>query len=103
MSLGGELHGVGYEVGQHLLDTSDVEVGVEVVERTVFLELHVGVLYALSQGDTDILEGQSEVGLLRFDGEGTVTDTRSLDDIVDEALQHVGAVVDDTHILAALR
>ena len=56
MTLGGELHGIGDEVGQHLLDTSDVEVGVEVVERTVFLEFHVGVLYALRQGDTDILE-----------------------------------------------
>ena len=48
MPLGGKLHGIGYEVGKHLLDTSDVDGGGEVVKGTVFLELHVGILYALS-------------------------------------------------------
>ena len=94
--------GVGYEVGQHLLDTSDVDGGGEVVKGTVFLELHVGILYALSQGDTDVFESHGEVGLLGFDGESAVADTRCLNDIVDESLQHVGAVVDNTHILTAL-
>ena len=56
MTLGGELHGVGDEISQHLLDAPDVDGGKVVIERVILLEFHVGILYALRQGDTDILE-----------------------------------------------
>ena len=103
MTLGGELHGVGDEVGEHLLDAANVDDGGKMVVGTFPQEFHVGVLNALGQGGADVVEVYGEVGLLRFDGEVSVGDARRLDDVVDESLQHVGTVADDSHVLASFR
>ena len=54
------------------------------------------------QGDADIVECLGKVDVGRLNGKGSVGDGRSLDDIVDEALEHVARVTDDAHVLAAV-
>ena len=103
MSFLGELHGIGDEVGEHLMHPSDVEGGDKRVVGVLLLELHGGFLYTLRQGETDILEGSGEIHLLRFDGDRTVGEARCLDDIVDKSLEHIARVTDDTHVFGPFR
>ena len=101
MTLMGVLHGIGNEVGEHLLDAALVERGGEGGIRIVLDELHAGLLYALGEGLTDVVEHLSEVARLGLDGEG-LTHVGGLEDIVDEAHEHVAVVADDADEVHAL-
>ena len=73
VALLGVLHGVGHEVGQHLLDAAVVHLGNETLQRGVLLELHAGVLHALGQRDAGALELLGKVDLGRNDIDAATT------------------------------
>ena len=102
MSLAGELHGIGDEVSENLLHAADVEPCREGVVGIVFHKGDACVLYALREGEADVVEGQREVDVRQHDGGSGIVDGRSFDDVVDEPVQHVAVVADDVHVLRPL-
>ena len=69
MALVGVLHGVGGEVGQHLLDTAYVKHNREGVIGIVLNELHPRFFHALGQGLADVVEYHGKVAGCRLDSE----------------------------------
>ena len=102
MSLLGVLHGVGHEVGAHLLDAGLVEARAIVLVGVVGNEGHLGVLHALGQRLADVVEGLCEVEVDGIDAQLSGIGIRGFKNVVDESEQHVAVVQDDVYELFAL-
>ena len=68
-ALVGILHGIGDEIGEHLLDAALVEDGTAGGVGIVLDELYARLLHSLGECLADVVEEQGEVYLRGFDGE----------------------------------
>ena len=101
MTLLGVFHGIGDEVGKHLLQASLVQDGRTAIVGTVFFKWQASLLDTLGKCLTDVIEDAWQVNGFRFDGHG-LSHAGGFQNVVDESQQHVAVVADDAQELLAL-
>ena len=98
----GELHSVSHKVSDNLLNASYVECG---FERAVGILLDEGeswVSDARLQHEANVVEGHGKIDGCGTDGVGPVGDGGCLEDVVDEAHEHVAGIAHNAYVLLAL-